>query len=858
MDEDFEGRREPMSEDNAAKRVFLVDGNSYVYRAFFATPHLSNSRGLPTNATYAFMNMIKKLQNDEKPDNLIVIFDSKGPTFREAILETYKAHRPPMPGNLAAQIPYVKKITEAMGLPILEKEGVEADDIIGTMVECLKGQNVRIYIVTSDKDMMQLVSDTVLIYDSMKNMVMGPKEVEEKFGVKPSLITDYLALTGDTSDNIPGVPGIGDKTARELVAAFGGIDSIYQNIEAVRKPSVTEKLREGKDLARLSKDLATLRLDVDCGAPLEELALRAPDLKALRRLFRELEFTALYKEIKIENGERKEWPSLEQSVLRTDRIGLVAAFHGKGSGDLRLARFAAFDGTGIFYSESEDDLVSLLAKASSLVTHNLKPLYVLAAGRGVTLPADCFDTMLATYLVNPLRKDYGIGSIVEEYLDAEVTSHDPRHTLADSVSYIFELADVLAGRMEELGLTGLFRDIEMPLIEVLASMEEYGVKVDRKMLASLSRDFDQRLNGLMKNIYALAGESFNINSPQQLSRILFETLGLPPSKKTKKGFSTDIDVLQNLSALHALPREILEYRSIVKLKNTYVDVLPTLINPRTGRIHTSFNQMVVSTGRLSSTEPNLQNIPIRGEEGVKIRQAFVPEEGFLLLSSDYSQIELRILAHLSRDEILINTFLADEDVHARVAREVFGVEPGKVTAEMRRTAKVINFGIIYGISGYGLSKELGVPPREAQDYIDAYFAKHKGVKAYIDRTIEEARDTGFVKTLFGRIRYIPEIGNPDANIRQLGERLAMNTPVQGTAADVIKLAMVRIFRKLKPAHPFSRLIMQIHDELVFEVKEEELQSMEKLVTDEMENVIALSVPLRVNLRTGRNWAEAHD
>ena len=857
MKEEIEGR-EPVGDAATAKRVFLVDGNSYVYRAFFATPHLSNSRGLPTNATYAFMNMIKKLQNDESPDNLVVIFDSKGPTFREEILETYKAHRPPMPGNLSAQIPYVKKITEAMGLPILEKEGVEADDIIGTMVECLKGQNVLIYIVTSDKDMMQLVSDTVLIYDSMKNLLMGPGEVEDKFGVKPSLITDYLALTGDTSDNIPGVPGIGDKTARDLIAAYGDIDSIYRNLAAVKKPSVAEKLREGENLARLSKDLTTLRLDIDCGTALEELALKTPDLKALRRLFRELEFTALYKEIRIENGERKEWPQVELSALNMDRIGLVAAFHGKGCGDLRLMRFAAFDGTGIFYSESEDELASLLAGASFLAAHNLKPLYVFGANRGITLPEHCFDTMLATYLVNPLRKDYGIGSIVEEYLDQEVTSHDPRHALIDSVSYIFELNGVLTARMEELGLLGLFRDIEMPLIEVLASMEDYGVKVDRKMLANLSRDFDQRLNGLMKNIYALAGESFNINSPQQLSRILFENLGLPPSKKTKKGFSTDIDVLQNLSAFHALPREILEYRSIVKLKNTYVDVLPTLINPRTGRIHTSFNQMVVSTGRLSSTEPNLQNIPIRGEEGVKIRQAFVPEEGFLLLSSDYSQIELRILAHLSQDEILINTFLADEDVHARVAGEVFGVEPGKVTSEMRRTAKVINFGIIYGISGYGLSKELGVPPREAQDYIDAYFGKHKGVKAYIDRTIGEARDTGFVSTLFGRIRYIPEINNTDANIRQLGERLAMNTPVQGTAADVIKLAMVRIFRKLRPAHPFSRLIMQIHDELVFEVKEEELESLQKLVIDEMENVIALSVPLRVNLRTGRNWAEAHD
>ena len=653
------------------------------------------------------------------------------------------------------------------------------------------------------------------------------------------------------------MPGIGDKTARELVASYGDIDSIYQHVDSIKKPSVAEKLREGKDLAYISKDLATLRLDV-CPVNLEDLTVRAPDLVALRRIFRELEFTSLYKEIKIEGQVRKAWPERELSDFNMERVGLVASFHGKGSGDLHLTRFAAFDGTGIFHSESVNELIHLLERASSLAAHNLKPLYVLGANHGIKLPEHCFDTMLATYLVNPLRKDYGISSIVEEYLDVEITSHDPRHALADVLPYMFELTDVLAAKMEELGVLNLFRTIEMPLIEVLASMEEYGVRVDRKMLGSLSRDFDQRLNGLMKNIYALAGESFNINSPQQLSRILFESLGLPPSKKTKKGFSTDIDVLQSLSSLHALPREILEYRSIMKLKSTYVDVLPVLINPRTGRIHTSFNQMVVSTGRLSSTEPNLQNIPIRGEEGVKIRRAFVPEDGFVLLSSDYSQIELRILAHLSGDEILINTFLADEDVHSRVAREVFGVEPDRVTSEMRRTAKVINFGIIYGISGYGLSKELGVPPREAQDYIDAYFARHKGVKAYIDRTIEEARDTGFVKTLFGRIRYIPEINNPDANIRQLGERLAMNTPVQGTAADVIKLAMVQIFRKLKPAHPLSRLIMQIHDELVFEVKEEELESMEKLVTAEMENVIALSVPLKVNLRTGKNWAEAHD
>ncbi len=840
------------------KRVFLVDGNSYLYRAFFATPHLSNSRGLPTNATYAFMNMIKKLVNEEKPDNLIVIFDSKGPTFREKILETYKAHRPPMPGNLALQIPYVKEITVAMGLPVIEKEGVEADDIIGTIVEHLGKENVLIYIVTSDKDMMQLVCGNVFIYDSMKNLLLSEKEVEEKLGVKPHLVTDYLALSGDASDNIPGVPGIGDKTARELVGTFGDIDRIYENLSAIKKPSVRKKLEEGRKLAVLSKDLATLRKDVSTPEHIDELTVKEPDLKTLRRLFRELEFTALYREMNVEDEERTEWPSIEIPDLNRARIAIVAVFHGKDPKDTRLARFAAFDGKGVFYSENESDLLRVVADAAELVVHNLKPYYILCTNRGVELSARCFDTMLATYLINPLRKDYRIGSIIEEYLDRNLPSHDAKEALVEGVSHLPELADALSANMKELGLSSLYADIEMPLVEVLAHMEDYGVKVDRRMLSSLSRDFDKRLNGLMKNIYDFAGESFNINSPQQLSRILFETLKLPPTKKTKKGYSTDIDVLQGLSMLHPLPKEILEYRTLTKLKSTYADVLPTLINPTTGRIHASFNQMVVATGRLSSTDPNLQNIPIRGEEGVKIRRAFVPEDGFLLLSSDYSQIELRILAHISGDELLIDTFLRGEDVHSRVAREVFGVKQGEVTGDMRRTAKVINFGIIYGISGYGLSKELGVSPREAQDYIDEYFVKYRGVKSYIEQTVAGARESGFVKTLFGRIRYIPELNNHDTNIRQLGERLAMNTPIQGTAADVIKLAMVNIFRKLKPLKLLSRLIMQIHDELVFEVKEEEMEFMEQMVREEMEHVISLSVPLEVNLQKGRNWAEAHD
>ncbi len=838
-------------------RIFLVDGNSYLYRAFYATPHLSNSKGLPTNAVYAFMNMIKKLLNEEKPDNLIVVFDSKGPSFREEMLTTYKAQRPPMPGNLIVQLPYVKEVTCAMGLPTIEKEGFEADDIIGTLVRLFQGPDMTVEIVTSDKDLMQLVSDRVLIYDTAKNRRLGVKEVEEKLGVKPSLVTDYLALCGDTSDNIPGVPGIGEKTARELIAAHGSIEEIYNRLDFVKKPSVRKKLLEGRDFAVLSKDLAILRTDVPIDVPLETLSMADPDQESLRRLFRELEFTALYREIKIDAETPREWPSVLFQNLSLDWTAILASFHGKDPRETRLDHFAAFDGKGICESRDEIELIEFIKSAEMIVAHNLKPFHIFAAKRGVKLSHSLFDTMLAAYLVNPLRKDYTIGTVIEEYLETEIASRDPHKVLRDSVPSMFELKDTLQQKMENLGLTDLFTRIEMPLVEVLADMENCGVKVDRRIFAVLSRDFDARLTGIIKNIFALADETFNINSPQQLSRVLFEKLGLPPQKKTKTGLSTDIDVLQTLSALHPLPKEILEYRSLAKLKSTYVDALPAQINPYSGRIHASFNQTVVATGRLSSTDPNLQNIPIRGEEGMKIRQAFIPEDGFVLLSSDYSQIELRILAHIAGDQILIDTFLRGEDVHARVAQEVFRVESSGVTQDMRRTAKVINFGIIYGISGFGLSRELGVSPREAQDYIDEYFLKYGGVKAYIDRVIDEARTHGFVKTLFGRIRFIPEISNHDANIRQMGERLAMNTPIQGTAADVIKLAMVNIARRIKAQGLASRMIMQIHDELVFEVRADETDLMESLVREEMEGAVQLSVPLKVSLRTGQNWAEAH-
>jgi len=857
----------PNSELNTRKRVFLVDGNSYLYRAFFATPHLSNSKGIPTNAVYAFMNMIRKLQNEEKPEGLIIVFDSKAPSFREEISKAYKAQRPPMPGNLSAQIPYVKSVLEAMGLPLLEKDGFEADDIIGTVVEQLKDHDADVVIVTSDKDMMQLVTERVVILDTMKGVTIGEREVEEKFGIKPALMIDYLALCGDTSDNIPGVPGVGDKTARELVSVFGALDELYTHIDEVKKPALKEKLITGKGLAYMSRQLATIRLDVPIEKGIDDLKVTEPDLKTLRRLYRELEFSALYRDIRVEGEERKEWKKIDLASLKKERVALLVGFRGKNAGDINLESLAAFDGEGIFFSKRQEDLIEILSAAQEIITHNLKPLFTFSASQALGTPSPClpvppstvfFDTMLATYLVNPLRKDFGVNSVVEEYLDVEFSSHIAEEIMTEAIPHLFELKAVLERKMDGLGLLPLFINTEMPLIRVLADTECKGVKIDRGRLNSLSREFDQRLNGIVKQIYDMAGGPFNINSPQQLSRVLFETLGLAPVKKTKTGYSTDTEVLQTLSIEHPLPKQILEYRTLTKLKGTYIDVLPTLINPLTGRIHASFNQMVVATGRLSSSDPNLQNIPIRGEEGMKIREAFIPEEGHILISSDYSQIELRVLAHISGDQVLIDTFRKDGDIHSRVAQEVFGVGEGGVTQEMRRTAKVINFGIIYGMSSFGLAKELGISQRDAQNYIEDYFAKHQGVKEYMKKVQEEAREKGFVQTLFGRIRYIPEISNHDNNIRQLGERAAMNTPIQGTAADIIKMAMVNIHKKINERGLLSRLIMQIHDELVFEVSEDEVDAMEMLIREEMEQVVSLSVPLKVSLGKGHSWAEAHD
>lgn len=829
------------------KRIFLVDGNSFIYRAFFATPYLATSKGVPTNATFATTNMILKLIKEGNPDSIVVIFDSKVPSFRHEISKEYKAQRKPMPSNLIVQIPYIKEIVESLGIPIIEIEGYEADDVIGTLVQRLKNPSVDIYVVTGDKDLMQFVGDGVYVYDTMKEMIFGEKEVEEKFGVSPSKISDLLALAGDTSDNIPGIPGIGEKTAQALIREFGSIETLYENIGKLKKESLKKKLVEGKDLAFLSKNLASIKTDV----PLRDLEIfrpRKPDYKRLRSLFRELEFSSLLKEIPEEKRERYEFREIPLKEMDLSEISIYAFFEAK-----ELKGFSIYDGKSFYYSKESEDLLYALEKCRSVSLYDLKQFFL----SGFSLEAEkAFDIMLATFLLNPLRKDLRLETIVAYYLGFDISTGFAKEDLFEKAKAISEVKKILEREIEEKGLKNLFYSIEMPISEVLAEMEKSGVKVDVQRLRSISEELSERLNRLSGIIFKEVGEEFNINSPKQLSHILFEKLKLKPQKRTKKGFSTDTEVLEELIDEHPVIKHILEFRTLHKLKSTYLDSLPSWIDPKTRRIHPSFNQTNVLTGRLSTQDPNLQNIPIRGDEGKRIREAFVSEDGFLLMSSDYSQIELRILAHLSKDEALIESFRRGEDIHTKVAMEVFKVDETKVTPDMRRTAKVINFGIIYGMSPYGLSRELGISQDEAEKYIEDYFKIHVGVKEYMEKVVDEAKEKGYVRTLFGRIRYIPELRNPDQKVFQMGVRYATNTPIQGTAADLIKLAMVNIFRRKTDLGLSSKLILQIHDELLFEVKEEEIEIMENLVRYEMENVYRLIVPLKVSIGFGKNWAEA--
>jgi len=867
------------------KKLFIIDGSACIYRAFHAIPVFTTSKGQPTNAVYGFTQTLRKIIAEYGPDYIVIAYDSKGSTFRHELREDYKATRPPMPDELAAQIPLIKQMVKAFNVATLELQGFEADDIIATVVSTAKkfsiDKPIRVSIVTGDKDMYQLVGDNVEVFDYAKGRFIRDAEVHAKFGVAPCHVVDMLGLAGDKSDNIPGVAGIGVKTAAKLIAAHGTIEEMLADIENVMPERIKKKLVDYREDALISKKLAILDAGVPLDFDIEGFTSKGPDIEALSAILRELEFVKLIKElipvkavepfVQTVDGEA----ALERligAIKASGQVALVALplaeFDGKGeTGHFELEGIGvAASDQDVFYMplDGKEGYLSALKpiledKAIEKHSSELKPLYKYFASHGVRLAGAVMDVSVASYLVSPGQRALTIDDVAERELDqglgvagdaqpAELTGARARATL--------RLTKTFRERLTEHQQLGLFKEMELPLVEVLASMERVGIKVDCKVLEELTVEMGQRLAFLEAELYEQAGYSFNVSSPKQLSKLLFEDLGLNPIKKTKTGFSTDESVLLALSDRHEIPRNIIEYRKIAKLKSTYVDSLIQLVNKEKGRVYTTFNQTVTATGRLSSSRPNLQNIPVKGEYADAIRSAFVAKEGSVLVSADYSQIELRLVAHLSGDPVFVDSFMKDEDIHARTAGEVFGIMPGLVTGEMRRRAKAINFGIIYGMGAHGLAQALGISMKEAGDYIGEYFTHYKGVKQFIDTTIEKARELGYTETIFGRRRQITELQATNDQVRRLGERMATNTPVQGAAADMIKLAMLKIDGRLHAEGLKTEMILQIHDELIFEVPLDEVHIVEALVKEDMEGVISLKVPVKVNVTSSRNWCKS--
>jgi DNA polymerase-1 len=835
----------------------------------------------------------------EEADYIAIVFDTIGPTFRTEIFKEYKANRPPMPDALSTQIPYIKRITAAYSIPVVEKSGYEADDIIATLAQMGKSRGVQVIIVTGDKDLMQLVEEGVLIYDELKDRRYTPKEVKERFGVPPDLMADFLAIAGDSIDNIPGAKGIGTKGAVKLVSTYGKIEQIFKDISKIKEKALQEKLINSKDAVLLSKRLTSVDRNVPLGLDLSEFKRREPDIKSLHSIFVELEFNRLLKELPsvktisyrnyklITSAEELE--TLVESLSRSKYFSIDLETTSVNPMDAELVGISISNrkGSAVYIPVGHTYVGAPAQLKCSHVLQRLRPLLsdpkikkigqnikydqTILGRYAIELKGIYCDTMIASYLLNP-SGSHSLERLAAKYLGHRMIRYEEvtggKDTLFSEVDVerakiyscedadvTYRLAEILLAELEKEGLSPLLKEIEIPLIGVLVWMETNGVKLDRDFLGQLSAQFLKRLQRIQRRIYELAGQEFNIDSPKQLQQILFSKLGLPSGKRTKTGFSTDVNVLEKLAQEHPLPEAILQYRSLAKLKNTYVDALPRLINPDTGRVHTSYHQTITATGRLSSSDPNLQNIPVRTQEGRLIRKAFVPEKGNLLVSADYSQIELRILAHLSGDQRLVRAFREGRDIHDMTAGEIFGVSGDLVTSEMRRKAKAVNFGIIYGLSAHGLAQQLGVPHSTAQQYIDSYFARYEGVKHYLETTLQNARTNGFVCTLMGRKRYLPELSSGDRNIRSAAERMAINTPIQGTAADLIKLAMIRLYKRINSSGSDAKMILQVHDELVFEVPQKEVKRLKKMIVEEMEHVIDLDVPLSVSISEGLNWAE---
>jgi DNA polymerase I len=864
----------------APERFYLVDGPSYLYRAYHAIGHLSTSRGLPTNATLGMTMMLWKLLREDRPSYMGIAWDAPGPTVRHQQFEAYKLQRPGMPKDLVEQIPWVRRSFEALALPFVEAPGFEADDILATAARRLRDTGIELVLVTADKDALQLVDPRVTVLSVLgrtgERVLYDAAKVEERWGVPPARIPDVLALMGDSIDNIPGVPGVGEVTAQKLLRQFGSLEALYANLPVVTGPKLRETLARHRDQAFLSRQLAVLEGALPIEFDLERFRVREPEWERLRALWTELEFSTLLRQIPARTVTLPAGPvpvvdaaGWQDFLARAGtRLAVEPVLDGSAP-DFTLHGVAAYTPeAGAIYHVGWPELPAGVRP----VGHDTKALVGWARGAGVALDAAGLDdTAVAAYLLNSGRSGYPLdqlcaeagssavpGALATLLEGAPARDADPARVAAWTgarAEGVWRLALCQAPLLTEHGLERLYETLEMPLVRVLADMERVGIRVDPERLAGLAKELDTQLDALLREIHQLAGEAVNPNSPKQLATVLFEKLKLPPVKRTKTGYSTDVDVLEELALGHTLPGKILEYRQLAKLKGTYADALPALIHPRTGRIHTSFNQLVAATGRLSSSNPNLQNIPIRSELGRRIRQAFIPDDGWRFVAADYSQIELRILAHFSEEPALVEAFRRGEDIHTRTAAQILGVAPASVTSEMRRLAKVVNFGILYGLSGFGLSQAASIGRAEAQRFIDDYFATHPRVRAYIDRVVAEGRTQGYVTTLLGRRRYLPELGARNPVARNAAERMAANAPIQGTASDIIKLAMVRLAAALAARGLQSRTLLQVHDELLLEAPEAEVATVRQLLPEVMEDVVPLAVPLRVDVTDGGDWAE---
>ena len=864
--------------------MFLIDGSSFCYRAFYAIRNLSTSKGQPTNAVYGVVAMLRKLVAEERPDYLAVAFDLPKPTFRHLRYEGYKEHRKPMPDALVDQIPRIKEVLRGFRIPIFELEGYEADDVLGTITLQGVKEGLEVVLVTGDKDALQLLGDKVKIYRPSKDghEILDEKSLSDKWGLRPDQVVEVMALMGDAVDEIPGVPGIGEKTALELVQKFGSVEQLLKSLEKEGddkvRPAVAQKIRSHVDQLRMSRELAALDTAVPLDLDWEGMKLQEPDRAVLGPLFQMLEFRTLAKEFAPDRtsdlpaarslSSREEAQALGPEIRTAGRL-CAALETGKN-----LPMQAVVEAIGLAWADGKICSLSTEGALEDLreiwedpqvakVCPNLKETQILLLRKGIQLKGPMSDPCLASYLLDPTRPSHRLEDLAMEFLGRGTEGADPAQTAAAKAAAAMDLMPRLEKEIEEKSLAVLLNEVEIPLAGVLARMEFHGITVDREAFSGLAKQITGSLQELTKRICDQAGGEFNLNSPKQLGQVLFERLKLPVIKRTKTGASTDEEVLKRLSSMHELPRSVLEYRELAKLSSTYVEAIPRMVHPETGRVHASFNQTVTATGRLSSSNPNLQNIPIRTEMGRQIRRGFVPSHrGGWILAADYSQIELRILAHLSEDEALSEAFRKGQDVHRATAAQIFGVKPEEVAAPQRAVAKTINFGIVYGMSSFGLSRELGVDPSQAQEFIDQYFARYPKVKGYLERSLEESRRRGYCVTLFNRRRNLPELNAKELSVRQFAERMAINAPIQGSAADLIKVAMVQIDRALEKKGFAGRMICQVHDELLFDLPGKELEPMKMLVKEIMEapvlsgEPVRLRVPIEVNLKAGRSWYEA--